>query len=73
MEIVGFVFLCGITFYFSVLNIINLIAGGGDLCPLLTGWVDWKIKVLGIILIILNIYIWYLLFFVLSPFTIGLK
>lgn len=72
MELIGYLFLCFVNAYFSLLVAVNFTNGGGDLGPLLTGWVHWKWKVWGIILLLFNIYLWYLLYTV-SPLTIGLK
>lgn len=72
MAIFGYIVLCLANIYFTVGSIANLIFGGGDLGPLLTGWVPWWQKVLGIILVILCGYFWYLLF-IHSPFSVTLK
>ncbi len=69
MEIIGFLFLCFINGWFSLACTMNFAMGGGDLGPLLSGWVNWKIKVLGVAAIMLNIYFWYLLLKA-SPFSI---
>jgi len=72
LELIGFLFLCGLNTAFSAVVIFNLIFGGGDLGPLLTGWVNWEKKVFGVCILVLNIYFWYLLF-INSPFVVMMR
>ena len=68
----GFLTLLMINGYLTLICIINLMVGGGDLKPLITGWINWKYKVAGILWFFVMIYCWYVLY-IISPFTIGLK
>ena len=72
MEIIGFIFLTVILLYVTFIVVANLFIGGGDLGPLLTGWVPWYHKVLGIIYIITAAFLWYLLYLN-APFEIIIK
>lgn len=68
-EILGFLLAIFLNGWFTLFVIFNLLHGGGDLGPLLTGWINWKTKVVGIVLVILVIYFWYLIFLY-SPFLL---
>ena len=69
MEIIGFLFLCVLNMYLSITVIFIFAHGGGDLGPLLTGWVSTWEKLSGIGLLISNIFLWYILYQI-APFTL---
>ena len=69
MEVIGFLFLCALNGMYSMAAYSNLAFGGGDLGPLLTGWVHWSAKVFGLGIIAINAWLWYILYSS-SPFTI---
>lgn len=71
-EIIGFIVLCLANSLFSIYNWANLWYGGGDLGPLLSGWVHWGFKVWGILMVALNLLFWYIIFLN-SPFTVAIK
>ncbi len=71
-EVIGFIVLGILNAIFSALCIGNIRFGGGDLGNLFTGWVNWKVKLLGVLMVLLNLYFWHLLID-LSPFQITYK
>jgi len=69
MEVLGFIFLCLLNGWFSLGAMVNFAFGGGDLGPLLSGWVGWRTKLVGVAWVILCSYFWYLIA-INSPFTL---
>jgi len=71
-EVIGFVLMGLLNCCFSAMCLFNIKHGGGDLGNLFTGWVNWKVKVAGLLMVLLNLYFWHLLID-LSPFQITYK
>lgn len=68
-EVIGFLCFVLANGCFSFICILNLCFGGGDLGSLMGGWVSLETKLLGLLMLAVNIYFWALIVGI-SPFKL---
>ena len=72
LEVIGWLALCLINTYFSLMVHLSFWYGGGDCGPLFTSWGHWKWKLLWIITFIINVLFWNFIYNI-APFTMVMQ